>query len=97
MKGRRAVIALAALALLAPVGVGPATAVELPGPPPRVWWTLYEGREADGDIYLNWEAPANDGGSPITAYDIQQTKDGQWIDLYTFRSVSGRLTLEINE
>jgi len=97
MRGRRVAVGLAALALLAPIGVGPATAAELPGAPPRVWWTLHEGREADGDVYLSWDAPANDGGSPITAYDIQQTKDGQWIDLYTFRSVSGRLTLEINE
>lgn len=97
MTGPRVATALTVLAFIAPIGVGPATAAELPGAPARVWWTLHEAREADGDIYLSWDAAASDGGAAITAYDIQQTKDGQWIDLYTFRSVSGRLTLLISE
>ena len=92
-----ALVLAAAPVLTAPLGASTAVAAELPGAPERVWWTQYEGREADGDIYLSWSAPLSDGGSPITAYDIQQTKDGEWIDLHTFRSVSGRLTLQISE
>lgn len=97
MKGRRVVIGLAALVLLAPMGVGPATGAELPGAPRNVSWSVVDVRENDGDIDLSWQAPVSDGGSPITAYDIQQTKDGQWIDLYTLRSASQWPTLQINE
>ena len=97
MRGRRVVVGLAALALLAPIGVGPATAAELPGAPRNVSWSVEDVRGNDGDINLRWQAPVSDGGSPITAYDIQQTKDGQWIDLYTLRSVSQWPTLQINE
>ena len=93
----RAVGVAVTLALASLLGAGPATAAELPGAPEGVSWSVVDGRETDGDIYLSWTAPVSDGGSRITAYDIQQTKNGEWIDLYTFRSVSGRLTLEISE
>jgi len=84
-------------ALLAPLGLAPAVASELPGAPARVSWTQEASRPTTGDINLNWQAPASNGGRPITSYEIQQTKDGAWIDLYTFTTVSGRLTLRINE
>ncbi len=84
-------------ALLAQLGLVPAAASELPGAPARVSWTQEASRPTDGDINLNWQAPASNGGRPITSYDIQQTKDGAWTDLYTFTTVSGRLTLRITE
>ena len=86
-----------ALAFTLPLGSTTVMAAEFPGAPASVSWSLVEDRESDGDIYLSWTRPLSDGGSPITAYDIQQTKDGEWIDLHTFRSVSARLTLQINE
>lgn len=96
MRGRP-FAALATLAFVAPLGLGAAKAADLPSAPPRVSWAVDDVRSYDGDIRLSWDRPNSDGGSPIIAYDIQQTRDGQWIDLYTFRSVSGPLVLEINE
>jgi hypothetical protein len=90
-------MAAVSLSIMLDGGLVPVAAAELPGAPARVWWTQEASRTADGDIYLDWQAPASNGGSPITAYEIQQTKNGEWIDLYTFRSVSGRLALQINE
>lgn len=97
MRGHRALAVVVALAFLAPLGLGHAHAADLPSAPPRVSWAVDEVRANDGDISLSWDRPNSDGGSPIIAYDIQQTKDGAWIDLYTFRSVSGPLVLQINE
>ena len=94
---RLALIGATTAALIAPLGAVPVSAAELPGAPTNVTWSDQSQEEAAGDIYLSWRAPVSDGGEPITAYEIQQTKDGQWIDLHTFRSVSGRLTLEIND
>lgn len=69
----------------------------MPGPPARVTWIIDEERVNDGDVILRWEAPQDDGGEDIFSYAIQQTKDGQWIDLYSFEVQGQPLALRITE
>gem|GEM_PF-4795977 len=42
----------------------------------------------DSQVALSWDAPVNDGGSPVTGYEVQINDIGLWIDVsdntYTF-------------
>ena len=54
---------------------------DLPNVPLRLMATAVSGSRID----LEWRAPSNDGGSPITSYELWYAEDetGPWIDLYT--------------
>lgn len=95
MKLRWGLVAVVAVSLTVPVGVPVAQGSELPGAPGRISWVVDTERVNDGDVVIRWTAPEDDGGEAIIAYEIQQTKDGQWINLYSFEVQGQPLALRI--
>jgi len=51
----------------------------------------------DGQIRLSWAAPANDGGSEITAYQVWSSKDSTWVNAssHTGHTITGLINGEI--
>jgi secreted trypsin-like serine protease len=63
---------------LADRGVGPSEQATAPGAPTGVSASVV----SEGRFALQWNAPADDGGSPITGYRIEESYDGaDWYDL----------------
>jgi secreted trypsin-like serine protease len=63
---------------LADRGVGPSEQASAPGAPTGVSASVV----SEGRFALQWNAPADDGGSPITGYRIEESYDGaDWYDL----------------
>jgi secreted trypsin-like serine protease len=63
---------------LADRGIGPSQQATAPGAPTGVSAAVV----GEGRFALQWNAPADDGGSPITGYRIEESYDGaDWYDL----------------
>lgn len=86
----RAVMALAPLVVVLALAA-PADAASVPGAPAAGAATLV-GR----DVSLTWAAPASDGGSPITGYQVRSRWEGQGIGTRTFdASTTTRLITDL--
>ena len=73
-----------------PVEFDPATPQDMPDAPTNL--TAIPG---DNEIVLTWSAPADNGGQPITDYDIQyRAEGGNWTD-YNATEVSASTTATI--